>query len=142
MHSLLRLRGPVLLAVALAAAGCGSNNTITNPNQTPPTQVTETFEGSVNINGAVTQPFVVQTAGTIVATYTTLDPSDAVVGLSLGTWNGLVCAQGGGALANDAAKVGVSVTGSATATGNYCVRVYDTGKLTQTTSYQLTVTHY
>ena len=95
-----------------------------------------------NINGAVTQPFVVQTAGTIVATYTTLDPSDAVVGLSLGTWNGLVCAQGGGALANDAAKVGVSVTGSATATGNYCVRVYDTGKLTQTTSYQLTVTHY
>lgn len=159
MHSLLRLRprgrvlrglsGPVLLAAALAA-GCGSDNN-PSPTPTPPTQITETLEGTVNVNGAVTHPFVVQTAGTVVVTYTALDPAtyvvdgetkDTTLGLSLGTWNGLVCAQGGGALANDSAKVGVSLTGSATATGNYCVRVYDTGKLTQTTSYQITVTHY
>ena len=148
MHSLLRLRprgpvlsGLVLAAAALATAGCGDDN-VTTPDTPAPTSVTETFEGTVTRNGAITQPFVVQTAGTVVATFTTLDPEDAVLGLSLGTWNGIVCAQGAGALANDAAKVGVSVTGSATATGNYCVRVYDAGKLTQSTAYQLTVTHY
>jgi len=160
MLPLLRLRprgrvlrgfcGPVLMAAAVATTGCGSDP-ITNPDQTPPTQVTETFEGTVTVNGAITQPFVVQTAGNVVATFTALDPStvvvgdetrDTVLGLSLGTWNGLVCTIGAPTLANDSAKVGVSLTASATATGNYCVRVYDAGKLTQPTSYQLTVTHY
>lgn len=145
------LCGPALLAAALAA-GCSNNNTITNPgNQTPPTLVTETFEGTVTVNGAITQPFVVQTAGNVVATLTALDPAsvtvggetkDTVVGLSLGTFNGIVCAVGAPTFANDNAKVGVSLTGSATATGNYCARVYDVGKLTQATAFQLTVTHY
>lgn len=144
------LRGSVLLAAALAVTGCGSDP-ITNPDQTPPTQVTETFEGTITVNGAITQPFVVQTAGNVVATLTALDPAsivvaaetrDTVLGLSLGTWNGLVCTVGAPTLANDSAKVGVSLTASATATGNYCVRVYDAGKLTQPTSYQLTVTHF
>jgi hypothetical protein len=136
------LCGPVLLAAALAAAGCGSNNQITNPSQTPPTQVTETYEGTVTINGAITQPFAVQTAGAVVATFTALDPSDATLGLSIGTWNGIACSVGAPTLANDKATVGVALTASATATGNYCVRVYDVGMLTQATGYQLTVTHF
>ena len=152
MHSLLRLQprgrvlrglcGPVLLASALAAAGCGSNNQITNPSQTPPTQVTETFEGTLTINGAITQPFAVQTAGAVVATFIALDPSDATLGLSIGTWNGIACSVGAPTLANDNAIVGQALTASATATGNYCVRVYDAGKLAQATGYQLTVTHF
>jgi len=96
----------------------------------------------VTINGASTQPFVVQRAGTVVAALTALDPAATVIGLSLGTWNGVACAIGSGALANDAATLGVSITGSATATGNYCVRVYDVGKLTQAAAYQLTITHF
>jgi len=150
MHSLFRLRprgrvlrglcGPALLAATLAA-GCGSDS-ITNPDQTPPTQVTETFEGSVTVNGAVTQPFVVQTAGTVTATLTALEPSDATLGVSLGTWNGLVCTVGAPTLANDKATVGVTLTASATATGNYCVRIYDAGALTQATNYQLAITHF
>jgi hypothetical protein len=144
------LCGPVMVAAALAAAGCG-DDPITNPDTPTPTAVTETFDGTLTVNGAVTQPFVVQTAGNVTATLTALDPSkvvvngeevDTVLGLSLGTWNGLVCAQGAGALANDAAKAGVTITGSATATGNYCVRVYDSGKLTQATAFQLTVVHF
>jgi hypothetical protein len=129
------------MATALAAAGCG-NDTVTNPSQTPPTAVTETFEGTLTINGAITQPFVVQTAGAVTATMTVLDPSDATLGMSLGTWNGLACTVGAPTLANDKATVGVTLTGSATATGNYCVRVYDAGSLTRATAYQLTVTHY
>jgi hypothetical protein len=145
------LTGLALVTAAMAANGCG-NNTVSNPSTTtPPTSVTDTFEGTLTVNGAITQPFVVQTAGTVTATFTSLDPSsvvvngetsDTVVGLSLGTWNGLVCTIGAPTLANDKAKVGVVLTASATATGNYCVRVYDSGSLTQPTAYQLTVTHY
>jgi hypothetical protein len=160
MHSLFRLRprarvlrglcGPVLVATALAAAGCG-DDPITNPDPTTPIQVTATFTGPLTINGAVTHDFVVQTAGTVTATVTALDPArvvvdgeerDALIGLSLGTWNGLVCTVGAPTLANDKAKVGVTLTGSATATGNYCVRVYDAGSLTQVTTYELTIVHF
>lgn len=148
MHSLFRLRprgrvlrglcGPVVVAAALAAAGCG-DDPITNPDTPAPTAITETYSGTVTVNGAVTQPFVVQTAGTVVAVFTALEPAEARLGLSIGTWNGVTCAI---VLANDDATVNVSVTGSATATGNYCVRVYDVGKLTQAVSYQLAVTHF
>jgi hypothetical protein len=148
MHSLFHLRprgrvlrglcGPVLVAAALAATGCG-DDPITNPDTPTPTAITETFEGTVTINGAITQPFVVQTAGTVVAAFTALEPTEARLGLSIGTWNGVTCAI---VLANDDATAGASVTGSATATGNYCVRVYDVGRLTQAVSYQLTVTHF
>jgi hypothetical protein len=159
MHSLFRLRprglvlrglcGPVLVAAALAA-GCGDDQ-FTNPDTPTPTQVTETYTGTVTVNSAITQPFVVQTAGTVIATLTALDPStivvdgearDNVLGVSLGTWNGLVCTVGAPTLANDKTRVGVALTGSATATGNYCVRVYDSGTLTQATAFELTVTHF
>jgi hypothetical protein len=149
MLSLLRLRpsgrvmtGLVLVTAAIATSGCGNNNTVSNPSATPPVTVTDTFEGTLTVNGAITQPFVVQTAGQVVATLTSLDPAsvvvngettDTVMGLSLGTWNGLVCTIGAPTLANDKAKVGVALTASATATGNYCVRVYDSGSLTQPT---------
>lgn len=151
MHSLFRLRprghllrglcGPVLVAAALAAAGCG-DDPVTTPVGPTPTSVTETFEGTITVNGALTQPFVVQTAGAVVATFTALDPADATLGLSIGTWNGIACSVGAPTLANDKATVGVALTAAATATGNYCVRVYDAGSLTQATSYQLTVTHF
>ena len=58
-----------------------------------------------------------------------LDPADAVIGVSIGTWNGDHPARL--VIANDNATNGASVTGHATATGNYCVRVYDVGKLTR-----------
>src|ERR1043165_1443836 len=80
MHSLLRLRGPVLLAAALAAAGCGSNSASNPTPTTPATQLTETYDGSLNVNGAITYPIVVQTAGAVVATLTALDPATYVVG--------------------------------------------------------------
>jgi hypothetical protein len=130
-----------LAIVALASVGCG-NDSFTNPDAPTPTQVTETFGGSVRVSGAVTEPFAVQTTGSVIATLTALEPEDAVIGLSIGTWNGIACSVGAPTLANDNAKVGVTLTGSATVTGNYCVRVYDAGTLTQTTSYQLTVTHF
>jgi hypothetical protein len=146
------LCGPVLVA-ALAAAGC-SDDPITNPDQTPPTQVTETYSGTLTINGAVTHDITVLTAGNVISTLTLLDPPTVLVngeerqvevGLSMGTWNGVACSVGAPTLSNDRAKVGVSLTGTATATGAYCVRVYDSGgenSIKQATAYELTVTHF
>ena len=130
---------PALLVAALAASACSDNSTPSGPTGPPPTAVTETFDGTLTVNGAVTQPFVVGTAGTVVVRLAALEPADAVIGVSIGTWNGVTCQI---VIANDNATSGASATGNATATGNYCVRVYDVGKLTQATGYQITVTHF
>jgi hypothetical protein len=34
------------------------------------------------------------------------------------------------------------VTGTAQQTGNFCVRIYDVGKLTASTNYTIDVTHF
>jgi len=68
-----------------------------------------------------------------------LEPADAVIGVSIGTWNGVTCQI---VIANDNATSGASATGNATATGNYCVRVYDVGKLTRAAGYQITLIHF
>ena len=60
---------------------------------TAPT-VTETFTGTLTVNGATTHPFPIDAivGGTVTATLKTIAPDgDSVVGLSLGTWNGSTC---------------------------------------------------
>ena len=130
---------PALLLIALTASACSDNSTPSGPTAPTPTAVTETFDGTLTVNGAVTQPFAVGTAGTVVVRLAALEPADAVIGVSIGTRNGVTCQI---VIANDNATSGASATGNATATGNYCVRVYDVGKLTQSVGYQVTVTHF
>ena len=45
-------------------------------------------------------------------------------------------------LANDNASQGRVLVGSAQASNNYCVRVYDVGKLTRAAGYQITLIHF
>jgi ABC-type nitrate/sulfonate/bicarbonate transport system permease component len=127
-----------LLATTLAAAACGSD-TPTTPTTPTPTQVTDTFGGTLNPNGAAIHQFSVQAAGTVTASIASLSNEAAVVGLSLGIWNGTACAI---VLDNTAATVGTNMFGSATNVGNLCVRVYDSGQVTSAVDYQLSVTHY
>jgi hypothetical protein len=76
----------------------------------------------------------------VTATLTAVGPDNTVViGLSLGTWNGVVCHIP--TLANDQAVQGSTVTGQATSLGSLCVRVYDVGRLTETISYEVQVSH-
>ena len=131
----------VILGTCVLAAACGDSTPTTPTNTETPTEFTETFAGTLTINGAATHPFVVQRAGTASATLTTLSPDNtAVISLSLGTWNGLFCQI---ILANDAATPGTtgSVTGTASV-GNFCVRVSDVGKLTAPTDYEISVRHF
>ena len=132
---------PFALLTALVAGGCGSS-TSSPTSPTSPTQITEAFNGTLTVNGAATYPFAVQQTGTITATLDALSTDGAVVGLALGTWNATTLSCAIPTIANDAAVQGTSVIGSAASTANFCVRIYDVGKLTDPTDYVITVTHF
>jgi hypothetical protein len=72
-------------------------------------------------------------------TLSALNPDNTrTVGLSLGTWNGESCQT---VIARDTTVVGNSIVGTASASGSFCIRVYDVGKLAESTSYDVQVTH-
>ena len=129
------------LALILAAGlitGCDDAETPTTPTD-PPVEMSESFAETLTINGARTHQFIVQRAGNVTATLTSLSPdSAAVISLALGTWNGQVCQI---LLANDAATTNTIVIGTASA-GNFCVRLSDVGRLTAPTDYAVTVRHF
>jgi hypothetical protein len=129
----------LILTIGLSASACDSDEPIT-PTEPEPVPVSETFSGTLTLNGAVRHTFVTQRAGNVSATLGELTPvSTAVVSLSLGTWNGQSCQI---IIARDDATTGGSVIGTASA-GNFCVRVSDpNGSLTQPTDYTVSVSHF
>ena len=130
----------LLACASLPVGACGGDAPVpTSPTPSGPTSVTETFAGELNRNGARTHTFLAQASGTVTATLDTLAPdTTAAIGLSLGTWNGSACQI---VIANDNAAKGAVVVGAASTAGNLCVRVYDVGKVSDLTSYALTVVH-
>jgi hypothetical protein len=131
-----------IAALILAASAC-SDSTPTTPTTpvTPSTPtVTDTFTGTLTKNGASTFGFSANSAGYVYAALTSISDTSIAVGLSLGTLN----SNGGCStvIANDAAVQGTTITGSVTAAGNLCARVYDAGANVVTPlTYQITVTH-
>ena len=123
--------------MALAGA-CDSGDGPTNPSDpTPGPLVTETFAGTLTVNGGQTFNFPAGGAGEVVATLTATTPDNAVMGIALGTWTG-VCQI---VLANDNASRGNGVTAVASSFGHLCVRVYDVGQLTSSSTFTVTVIH-
>ncbi len=132
------LLAPAILIAGLTA-GCSDDNTST-VTPTPPVTLTDSFSGTVTINGSFAHTFEVTRAGTITAQIVALTPDDTVtLGFALGTWNGAACQL---VITNDAAKVSTTILGTATAPGTLCVRVSDVGQLSAPTSYDLRVDHY
>ena len=134
---------PVLLAAATAliplVAACGSSND--SPTSPTPTQVTETFTGTVNQNSASTITFNATAAGPVSATIMSLEPVATVqVGFALGTWDGSACQV---VIVNPRATTGSQVAANASTQGTYCVHLYDIGQITADAplAYSLNVTH-
>lgn len=129
------------LVLPLLAAGCGNNaQTPTTPTETV-TPVTDTFTGTLTRNGATSHPFPVVSAagGDVTASLKALSPDGAaVVGMSLGTWNGTACQA---VLSNDRATVASALLGRATSAGTLCVRIFDVGTLTEPQDYEVEVVH-
>jgi hypothetical protein len=129
----------LLLLTATTLAGCSSNDPPTTPTQPTPTQITESFSGSLNVNGARTHSFTVDRAGTVSAQLKALSNQSATIGVSLGTFNGSACAI---LLSKTDAVLNSTVTGTAQSTGQFCVWLNDVGKLTAGVDYTIEVTHY
>ncbi len=130
------------LLFPLLLTGCG-NDTLADlvAASTVAVTVTDTFTGTIGRNGATSHPFpVVSTGGgDVTASLKSVAPdSGAVVGLSLGTWNGTACQA---VISNDRATVASAILGRATTTGTLCVRVFDVGTLNEPQDYEVQVVH-
>jgi len=129
----------VALPLLLAVSACDSviDDIPTTPD---PVTVTETFTGSININGAATHTFFTSATGAVTATLVSLgDNPPAQVGFSVGTFAGSNCSL---LITNDKAVVTSVVTGVVTTLGgSLCVRIYDVGSLTQSVPYEIRVEH-
>ena len=131
--------GSVLIA-ALAATGC-DNGPTTSPTPPGTTPITETFTGTINLNGSITHPFTATAAGAVTATITSVDPATgSVLGFQLGTWNTVVCTA---VLSNDLASAGSALTANTQSAASLCVKLHDpNGALTSNpVSYTVTVVH-
>lgn len=127
----------MIVPFALMLGACGDDPVSTPTAPTTPT-VTETFTGTLNVNGAITHTFVTGTFGTVTSTLTVVAPDTTVLGMAMGTWNGIACQI---ILAADKAALNTTVTGSVSSVGNLCVRLYDVGSITEPTSYEVQVVH-
>jgi hypothetical protein len=128
----------VLSAIVLTL-GCEGD--IANIPTTPdPVIVTETFTGTLTVNGAVTHNVFTAATGTVGATLTSLgDTPPERVGFSMGTLAGATCSI---VLTNDNAVVTTNLIGTVTTLqGSLCVRIHDVGVLTEPVAYTFTVSH-
>jgi len=129
----------VLLPLLLTVSAC--ENEFDNIPTTPdPVTVTETFSGTININGAATHTFFTSATGAVTATLTSLGENPpAQVGFSVGTFAGSSCSL---IITNDKAVVTSVVAGVVTTLGgSLCVRIYDVGSLTESVPYEIRVEH-
>lgn len=128
-----------LLGAAIAGTACSTQDPFESPVAPTPTQTTETFSGTLGINGAFTHQFV-SNRGAVTATLTSVTPdATVVVGFSLGTWNGSTCSA---TLPNDQALQGAVIYGTVNAAAPLCLRVYDVGKVVEPVTYEVAVVHY
>jgi hypothetical protein len=141
------LRLLLVMSIGVIASACGGNSSSSTTPTSPslPTVLTETFSGTLTHNAAYTHPFSVAGAGSVTVflisstNASNLGDNQIPLGVSLGTWNGATCAI---VIANDNVAPGSSITGTATAAGNLCVRVYDVGFVpTSSDNYELLVDH-
>ena len=139
MPKVLMLR---LLIVSLAVTASACSGLIDEFPTTPdPVITTETFTGTIGVNGSATHPVFTGATGSVVATLTSLgEAPPQKVGFSMGTLSiSGVCTIH---LRNDNAVVNSALNGTvSTLQGSLCVSVYDTGGLTGPVDYTFTVSH-
>ena len=130
----------LVLSAAFVAAGCDGeiNNIPTTPD---PVFVTETFTGTLTINGGQTHNVFTSATGMVSATVVSLgETAPDKVGFSMGTLSTVgTCTV---VVSNDNAVVNTSLNGTvASLNGSLCIRVYDVGSLTAPVEYTITVNH-
>jgi uncharacterized protein (DUF1501 family) len=134
-------RGFLAVAVlwgAVMGAACDNGPEPTTP--TPGPIITDTFTGTLTLNGSQTHSFNATAAGNVSATVTALTPNDKVIGFQLGTWDTVTCRA---VVSNDLATVSSVLSGQTQSSASLCLKVHDpNGALADVTvSYTVTVEH-
>jgi len=134
----------VLIVVALAAAGCSSNDTSSSLPATPSSPlVTENFSGTVQVGGSDWHPFTVTSSGfQITLDLTSVGPPSTIsMGFGVGAWDGTTCTPLSGGVATVQASATPQVGGNINA-GTYCAIVFDVGNQSAPVTYTAVVVHY
>jgi hypothetical protein len=134
-------RGLLVAALIVPMAACEDTEVPTEPDPDNPVLVTDTFNGTLNQNGAATFTFRTASAGDVRATLTLVQPDPATgLGLAIGTWDTTTsnCQE---VLSNDNAVQGSIIVGAVSRQADICVRLRDVGKLTGPLTFTLIVVH-
>ena len=128
----------VVMSSVAACGGSSSSPSVT----TNPTLVNDVFNGVVQVGGTNVSNFTVTTPGTLSITLTSTSPQTTLfMGLGVGTPNGsggctyIQTTQG------QASTTTAQLSGSVTASGQYCVAIGDVGNAAGPITYSITVSH-
>jgi hypothetical protein len=127
-----------LLCLALIGTAC--DNGPGTPTIPTPVLVTETFTGTVTLNGAITHNFIASGSGTTTAEITALDPAGAFLGFQMGTWSGAACTA---VLSNDAGTLASLLAAGTQSSASLCVKLHDPNGILvdNPVTYTVTVKH-
>jgi uncharacterized protein with beta-barrel porin domain len=111
------------------------------PTTPDPVITTDTFTGTLTVNGSQTHAVFTGATGSVVATVTSLgEEPPSKVGFSMGTLS--VAGTCTVILRNDNAVVSTALNGTvSTLQGSLCVSIYDTGAMAGPLDYSFTVSH-
>jgi hypothetical protein len=124
--------GLALVAALVAISiGCGSSS------PTSPKTTTETYSGTLTANTTNVVYFSTSAGGTLTATLTSITPV-VTIGVGLGSAIGGACAL---QYANESFTQGTVWTTSVSGAGSFCLTIYDTGNVVQSTAYTVTLVH-
>jgi hypothetical protein len=120
---------------------CGGSDAATTSPTPTATRTTDTFSGSVPINGSAFHAFSVSQSGEVDVTLTAAaPPSTIVMGIGLGMVVDSICERLPGATASVPSGSSAQLAGIVTP-GTLCAEVFDVGNQAAPVSYTITVTH-
>jgi hypothetical protein len=128
----------IALGLAVLGAGCGwfNGNSSTSPSSTTPTEI---FTGTLLAQQSSLYTFTVTATGTVGVDLTSIGPTSVPVGLGVGTPSGTTClltSSNPTAMAGSTAQITVTEN-----PGMYCVEIYDTGKVSGSATFSITISH-
>ena len=126
--------------LALALVGSACDNGPGTPTIPTPVLVTETFTGTVTLNGAINHAFSVSGPGPTTAEITAIDPAGSFLGFQMGTWSGAVCTA---VFSNEAGTLASVLNGTTQSAASLCVQMHDPNGILvdKTVTYTVTVKH-
>jgi hypothetical protein len=134
----------LILLASAACSGGSSSGSSTAPSTPPLAPTSETFTGTVPVNGSDVHNFNVNLSnGQVTADLTAAGPPSTIaMGLGIGTISNGTCTLFTNLTVVATPGSTPQTGGNSFPTGTYCVAIFDVGNQLVDVSYSVTVTHY